>query len=239
MMLSLLSGVIVGYVLAIPPGPVGVTVLKSGMRGDEKCGVSIAAGAGVMDILFCMIAILATSAIFQTLEQFFSHYPLAQLSFQAVVVAIIVAYGILQFRSSDSSTKNKAPKKSLLYEYSRRLQSNGPFFLGVGIALANIANPTFLPSLGYTTMGVQHFGLVGASFVDSVLFSLGFGIGNFCWLYSLLRFVSHYRSRFSPALTLRIHQFAGLTMIGVGTYLGYRVLLVTKWAELLRTLMTF
>lgn len=239
MVLSLLSGFVVGYVLAIPPGPVGVTILKSGMRGDKKCGVSIAAGAGAMDVLFCAFAIFTTSALFQTLDVFFANYPFASFIFQAAVVTAMVIYGILQFRTPNASGEITTNKQPLLGNLVQRLQRNGPFFIGVGIALANIANPTFLPSLCYTAVGVQHFGFVGVTPVDSALFSLGFGVGNFCWSYTLLRSIMHFRSRFSPSFTLRLHQFAGLTMIGVGTYLGYRVLLVTKWAELLRIAFAF
>lgn len=239
MILSLLAGIVVGYVLAIPPGPVGVTVLKSAMRGDKKCGVSIAAGAGFMDIFFCLLAILATTALFETLQSFFADYPVAMVGFQAVVVLGTVGYGILQFRTPKSAADVPQPKQPRLSQLAIRLQQNGPFFLGVGIALTNIASPTFLPSLCYTTMSVQHFGLVSASILGGVLFAIGFGFGNFAWSYTLLRVILHFRSRFSPALTVRIHQFAGLTMIGVGTYLGYRVLLVTKWAELIRAALAF
>ncbi|MCZ2132381.1 MAG: LysE family transporter [Bacteroidetes bacterium] len=239
MMLSLLSGFVVGYILAVPPGPVGVTILKSGMRGDEKCGVSIAAGAGAMDVLFCAFAIFATSALFLTFDGIFADYPFALLIFQAIVVAAMVIYGVLQFRIPKTSVEAASNKQPLLGNFIQRLKRNGPFFLGVGIALANIANPTFLPSLCYTAVGVQHFGFVGPMPIDSVLFSLGFGVGNFCWSYTLLRTIIHFRSRFSPSFTLRLHQFAGLTMIGVGTYLGYRVLLVTKWAELIRWVFAF
>lgn len=239
MIVSLLTGLVVGYVLAIPPGPVGVTILKAGMRDDRRSGVASAAGAGAIDAVFCIVATLMTSAFFETLQLFFRDYPLAMLVFQAVVVVAMVGYGALQFRAPKSAADITSPNPGRLAELTARLQRNGPFFVGVGIALANVANPTFLPSIAYTAMSVQHFGLVGSSAVDAALFSLGFGAGNFAWSYSLLRFILHYRTRFSPALTVRIHQFAGLTMIGVGTYLGYRVLLVTKWAELLRTVLTF
>jgi hypothetical protein len=115
-----------------------------------------------------------------------------------------------------------------------RLKHGGPFFLGIAIALANIANPTFLPSLAYTCMFVQHSNMIAVSSLDSVLYSIGFGIGNFAWMYILLRVLLHFKAKFSVEFTMRIQRFAGLTMIGVGTYLGYRVILFTKWPEIIR-----
>jgi len=236
MVFSLLLGTIVGFVLAVPPGPVGVTTLKAGLRGDERTGVLIGFGAGVMDFFYCLFAMLATSAISSSLQSFFSEYPLAIIIFQVLCVLILVGYGILELRNARTShCQSTQMQPSRLRKAAERLKKNGPFFIGVAIALMNIANPTFLPSLAYTSMLIQHSSFFDNTILNCLMFSVGFGFGNFGWLYALLRVVLYYKERFSPEFTLRIHRFAGFTMIGAGTLLGYRVIF-TKWPEIARLL---
>jgi threonine/homoserine/homoserine lactone efflux protein len=248
MIISFLTGAILGFLLAIPPGPVGVSVIRIALKDDRRGGILVGIGASLMDVLYCLFAMLFTSAFFSTLEYFFVTYPFAMLLFQGICVAGMVLFGLMQFRnpkqinpqaSSCAGIEPPAPRLSAFRRLIQKMQHHGPFFLGVGIALTNIANPTFLPSLAYTSMFVQHQHLVEISTAGSLGFSIGFGAGNFGWMYLLLRLIMHFKARFSSEFTLRIQRFAGLTMIGVGTYLGYRVILVTKWAEILRLLFAF
>ncbi|MBK9247681.1 MAG: LysE family transporter [Ignavibacteria bacterium] len=235
MIVTLLVGVAVGFILAIAPGPVGVTILKSGLRGDQRSGALISFGASFLDFVYSLLAMLTATMFFGTLQALFVNHPIIMFFFQLFCIAAMIIYGFMQFRTTtltQESTSARNPNS--LIAFTTRLKKNGPFFLGVGIALANIANPTFLPSLTYTSMLVQHSSLIETTVLGSVVYSIGFGLGNFGWLYGLLRVVLHYRERFSPSLTIRIHRFAGATMIGAGAILGYRVLLLTKWTELLR-----
>ncbi len=234
MIVTLLVGVAVGFVLAIAPGPVGVTILKSGLRGDQRSGALISLGASFLDCVYSLLAMLTATMFFGTLQSLFTNHPIIMFFFQLVCIAAMIMYGLLQFRTPSAKQDTAARNPTSLIALTTRLKKNGPFFLGVGIALANIANPTFLPSLTYTSMLVQHSSLIETTVLGSVVYSIGFGLGNFGWLYGLLRVVLHYRERFSPSLTIRIHRFAGATMIGAGAILGYRVLLFTKWTELLR-----
>ncbi len=234
MIVTLLVGVAVGFVLAIAPGPVGVTILKSGLRGDQRSGALISLGASFLDCVYSLLAMLTATMFFGTLQSLFTNHPIIMFFFQLVCIAAMIIYGFLQFRTPSANQETSARNPTSLIALTTRLKKNGPFFLGVGIALANIANPTFLPSLTYTSMLVQHSSLIETTVLGSVVYSIGFGLGNFGWLYGLLRVVLHYRERFSPSLTIRIHRFAGATMIGAGAILGYRVLLFTKWTEILR-----
>ena len=191
MLVTLLIGIAVGFVLAIPPGPIGVSVIKIALNNDKRGGILIGIGASLMDMIYCLIAMLFTTAVFGSLQYFFDTYPFAMLLFQGFCIAAMLIFGLLQFKtpkfSSTSPDLEKNIGNSPLKRIMERLKQGGPFFLGIAIALANIANPTFLPSLAYTCMFVQHSNMIAVSSLDSVLFSLGFGIGNFAWMYLLLR----------------------------------------------------
>ncbi|MFM7158502.1 MAG: LysE family transporter, partial [Bacteroidota bacterium] len=189
MLVTLLIGIAVGFVLAIPPGPIGVSVIKIALNNDKRGGILIGIGASLMDMIYCLIAMLFTTAVFGSLQNFFDTYPFAMLLFQGICIAAMLIFGLLQFKtpkySSNSSDMAISIDNSPLKRIMERLKQGGPFFLGIAIALANMANPTFLPSLAYTCMFVQHSNMIAISSLDSILFSLGFGIGNFAWMYLL------------------------------------------------------
>lgn len=220
--------------LAVAPGPVGVTILKAGLRGDRRGGTLISLGASVLDCFYSLLAILTASMFYSSLQTLFVNHPIVIFIFQVLCGVAMIVYGVFQFRITTAPRSLKTPSSSSLRTIIANLQKNGPFFFGVGIALANIANPTFLPSLTSTAMLVQHYSLVETTLLGGIAYSIGFGIGNFGWLYGLLRLVVHFKDKFSPSFTIVIHRFAGATMIGAGALLGYRVLLFTKWTELLR-----
>lgn len=239
MIISLLAGIILGVIIAIAPGPVAVTAMKTGLNKGTKEGGLVGLGTAFVDFSFCLGAIFATSAALSVVDNFSLSYPIITLSIQLLVVLGIVIYGITHLKSSKPVvTDNVEPleRKNKILVF---LSSKGPFFVGLAVALANIANPSFMTSLAYFTMQVQKFGLIENTPIGKFAFSLGFGIGNFLWIYALVRTLVHFKSRMSDQMMLRIQKFAGVTLIGFGTILGYRIFELTKWSEILRILIAF
>jgi threonine/homoserine/homoserine lactone efflux protein len=236
MITALLSGIIVGFILAIPPGPIAVAVMKSGLKDTFRKGIGIGFGAALMDILYCLVLMLATSSIVDETTSLMNNNQLLVLFFQIACVAIMIGYGILNLRVKRTPlpVEGAVKKRSLV----DRISDRGPFFIGVGISLTNLANPTFLPSLAYMTVLMQQYGAVDARMSDHILFSFGFGVGMLGWISLLLRMMIRFRDRMSPRFIEGLHRFAGLTFIGFGTYIGFRVFSVVKWPELLRLALT-
>ena len=239
MIIALLAGLIVGVVLAIPPGPVAVTTVKLTLDNGRRHSLIAATGTAALDVLFCLISIFAASLALGLLEDFTKNNQVLYLVFQVSIVAIIVVFGILQIRKKKEIIKPaefKPPKK---LKFIENLPKKGPFFLGIAVALTNIANPGFLPSLTYVSMNAKAFGLVDDFIGSKLIFSLGFGFGNYLWLYILTKVVSHYKAKMSDLTLARIHEVAGYTLIGFGTILGWRVVTFTKWGEILKVAFAF
>ncbi|TAL67493.1 MAG: hypothetical protein EPN82_14545 [Bacteroidetes bacterium] len=237
MLVSIIAGMIIGIIMGIPPGPVAVTAIKLGLNKGMKHSVYASLGTGLMDVFFCLISMFAASAIVSLVTNFFNGYPIVLLIFQIVVIVSVIVIGLFQFRIKDElpNTDNDIikPKTKFLDELAHK----GPFLLGFAVAVTNIANPTFLPSMAYVTMNVHSFGIIENSALNNVLFSVGFGLGNFLWLYIVVRILLHYRGKMSPQFMARIHQFAGFTLIGFGTILGFRAFI--HWAEVLKLAFLF
>ncbi|GMV53266.1 MAG: LysE family transporter [Flavobacteriales bacterium] len=230
---AIIIGLAVGYILAIPPGPIGMASIRTGLREGGMPALKLALGAGIFDIVYCALAMVATSAIVRWLEAIEHISPLAPVAIQLVIVGVMIGFGILQMK--DREPRNAEPsttaKPSRIAEW---LKGHGPFFVGVGFALANLANPTFIPALAAMTTFIQKFGWFESTVANNVVFSIGFGIGNFLWLFTLVRLVLALRHKMTPTFLRRIQQLSGVTLIGFGTFYGIRIIALTKWPELLR-----
>jgi threonine/homoserine/homoserine lactone efflux protein len=239
MLFALLFGTIIGFILALPPGPVSVTAIKLGLFNGKKPGTYLAMGTGLMDFIYCAIAIFATSAAIGTIEKFSTDYPHLMLFIQLFIVLAFVIFGIVTIRvkskDSDIDELDNLNNSKLVKSFERK----GPFLLGIAIALTNIPNPTFLPSLAWITMQVHSLKLFSSDALNNLFFSVGSGLGNFIWLYTIIRLIVRFKTKLSPQMIIRIRQFAGFTFIGFGTVLGYRILTVTHWPEIIRVIFAF
>ena len=234
--LSILFGFIVGVVLALPPGPVGVSAIEIGLFQNKKAGFHLALGNAIMDFLYCLSVIFATSAAISTLSSFSKDYPAAYLVFQIGAISALFIIGFLNLKAKKRKIKKSEQATS---GYASKLGKKGPLFLGIAIALTNLANPTFLPSLAFVTVWVHEAGMTSGGAVSNFLFALGFGLGNLFWVNFLASITNKYKHKFSSNMIFRIKQAAGVTFIGFGTFLGFRLISLSKWPEMLRLLLAF
>ncbi len=239
MLIALLAGIIIGFILAIPPGPVAVTAMRMSLDKGIKHGILTALGTGFMDFVYCLIIIFATSAVLNLVNAFFDEHPLILLAFQLFVIAAIIIYGIVNIKLKNKIINEEKTRTKRKYGFISRLSHKGPFLLGIAVAMANIANPTFLPALAYVTVNIQKFVLPENTALNNFIFAISFGLGNFLWLYLISKVLLHYQEKMSTQTLARIHQFAGITLIGFGTILGYRVITLTHWSEIIRFAFAF
>jgi threonine/homoserine/homoserine lactone efflux protein len=239
MLMAIILGAVIGYVLAIPPGPIGMAAIRTGMRQGWSAAVKLSIGAGLFDILYCSVAMLATSAVVDLLNSLERSNPFVTVVIQIVVVAVMIVFGVMQMKERPIPATDEVRPALIPTGWLDRVKSHGPFFVGVGFALANLANPTFFPSLAALSTFIQKSGWYLPSFANNLLFSVTFGIGQALWLMTLVRLLLMYKHRMTPKFIHRIQQFTGITLIGFGTAYGIRILTVTKWSELARLVLAF
>jgi threonine/homoserine/homoserine lactone efflux protein len=231
---SLLSGICIGILLAMPPGPVGITAIKLGLFNGQKSGTQLAFGNAIMDFLYSLLAIFATAAATQLINSLAHTYPLSSLVFQVLIVLTLLIYGFVSLTTQYKEIDYTNPDQKFENNFLQSLKSRGPLLLGVAIALTNLANPTFIPTLAWITVQVHKYQIIQNSTMSNLIFALGFGLGNFLWIYTLVKVIVKYKERLSDKMLIRIRQFTGVTFIGFGTIMGYRLLTITKWSEIIR-----
>ncbi len=240
MIAAIIVGIIVGFVLAIAPGPVSVTAAKTTLSNSKRSAYLLAYATATIDFLFALIATFAASAVSSVISSFAEQNPLLIGILQISIVVGFIVFGIYSLIKSKSlnidSIENQVDKGN---KYLSQLQTKGPFIFGLAIAFSNIANPTFLPSLTYISLQVQTFNFFVINAANKFMYSLGFGLGNFLWLALLVNVISLNRHKMSVKFQQRIHQFAGITFISFGTILGYRLFQLVHWPDLVRIILAF
>jgi threonine/homoserine/homoserine lactone efflux protein len=143
---------------------------------------------------------------------------------------MLVFLGIKSLRTRKTLTDLESAEQKVELRIKKKFGLHGPFLLGV---LLYLANPTFLPYwLGVSGL-LQRYGLLIPNSTNFFLFSIGVGVGSALWFYLILVFLLKRAVALTPAIINGIYRFSGVTLLGFGSYLGYRLVTVTNWTPLL------
>lgn len=239
-LVAALIGAVVGFVLAIPPGPIGMTTIKMSAFNTKRNAYHLISATSLMDLIYILLIFFMTSVIIEALKNFSSRFSLITIILQIIIVLIFIGFGIYNLIQKKEKAKpeelaNTKPKISFLDKLSNR----GPFFLGIALALSNLVNPSFLPFLGFITIQIAAWNIFPLNIANKIIFALGFGIGNFLWLYTLINIISANKHRMSKNFLQRLRQLTGITFLSFGTYLGYQIFRFLPWREILHVISIF
>src|SRR5437764_7548578 len=173
MVTALLVGLVVGFVLVMPPGPIAMAGMRQALAGQTREGLALVLGAAVMDSGYALLAAFASSALVEALWDMMLHHAWTLLAFQGGCIVVLVVVGLHYCRSSRHRGAARAQP-----EARGRLRGDvSPALSGVLLALTNLANPLFLPSLIFVMSLLPVRGWVGHAVGPHVLYALGFGGG--------------------------------------------------------------
>jgi threonine/homoserine/homoserine lactone efflux protein len=227
--MALVFGFVIGYVLAIPPGPLGLAAIRYGSRGSLAPVAALAVGAGALDVVYCLLAMWTSGGILTLIA------PVSQsggtgsyvVGTQLVIALGMVVAGVILFRSS-----RRAPRASKVDDSpgwtSRigRSKAFVPLLAGVGFAVANVANPTFLPSLVVLSGSIRSAGILDSTSADVIGFSLGFGVGNALWLVTLGMLTRRFHDRLVKRILPHVQTAMGVLLAGAGVFYIARIVSV-------------
>lgn len=233
MLTALVVGIVLGFGLSVPPGPIAVAVIKQALDGNYRNGTSIAAGAAIMDILYTLVAAFASSALVVALKDFIVGHQVILVGFQVVCIGVLIFLGLKYFKATTKEVVESAQKEKIQEEKARRLGLRSPIMVGIMIAITNLASPTFLPSLMFFAGMMHAKGFIGGSHWESVLYAVGFGVGAGLWFFVLLKTLYALRAKLPPRFISYIYYFAGGTFLLFAGLLVFNVIRTTEWSRLL------
>ena len=232
MIIAPIAGIVLGFVLSIPPGPISVAIIRKGIDGDRDFGRMIGIGAAGIDILYALIAAFASSAIITTLGDFLAGNAWFELVFQVVCIAILLYLGYKYFHATARDMQASTAIEEEQEDKAKKFGATSGVMVGVFMALMNLANPSFLPTM-ITVAGALHAeGILTSSPAVAVLYSLGFGAGVLLWFLLLLRIVVHMRTRMPLNYFTYVFKFAGGAFYLFALVIAVRVVVDTSWSAL-------
>src|SRR5437762_1827471 len=228
MVTALLVGLVVGFVMVMPPGPIAMACMRQALAGQTKEGLALGLGAAVMDSGYALLAAFASSALVEALWDMMMHNAWALLAFQGGCIVVLVVVGLRYCRSTTHGDAARARPEAR----SRPRGDASPYLSGVLIALTNLASPTFLPSLIFAMSLLHVRGWVGHAVGDHVMYALGFGGGGALWFVLLLRTLTHLRAKVSPTVIPMMYTVAGGVFLLFAGMLTYHLVTTTAWSRL-------
>ena len=232
MILAAIAGIVLGFSLSIPPGPISVAIIRKGMEGNPEAGRLIGIGAAATDIVYAVIAALASSAILRSVGDFLNGSAWFELIFQIVCIGILLFLGYRYFHVTARDLAETAEEEEQQESTARRYGATSGLMLGVFMAVMNLANPSFLPTMIAVAGALHAESILTTEPLSTAGYAVGFGLGVFLWFLLLLRIVVYMRRRLPVAYFRYIFRFSGGAFFIFALIIGIRVVIATDWSAL-------
>ena len=197
----ILLGLFIGFVAAIPLGPVNVFVVSQTLKHDFFHGFLAGLTTSIMDTVYCLVALVGLSR--------FTFNPTPYIGWMkggATILLIGLGWRLIrQARKAESPALEENPL----------IKSSRPI---IGVVLLYISNPTlyafWIAAAGTAT---AHHVVSNRGWIP-VLFALACGLGSMIWYLLLVRYVAKHQDKIRPATFKKILIIMGIVLIGFGIY---------------------
>ncbi len=199
--LALLVGLAAGFVGAIPPGPLNVTIIRKTSAGAERDAFRVALGGALIDFLVCLLVGLGFSWILEKVLT--SRWP------RLVLALFLVAYG-LKILIVDRRRDGDRPGVPVP---QRKEGARFPFLTGL---LQGAANPALVVNWTLFIGFLVSHRLLHAGLGAGAGFALGVGVGVFLWFLVLIELVERLKSHPAGEWIRKSTVLAGLLLVAFG-----------------------
>ncbi len=191
----LLKGIVLGFSIAAPVGPIGVLCIRKTLEHGRLSGFCSGLGAACADSIYATIAAFGLTAI--------SNFLLAGQSWFRLIGGCFLLYlGWKTFVAKSAPGSKEIPHTTLLNDFL------STFFL-------TITNPMTILSFLAVFAGLGVTALKG-SYMDAVGLVLGVFLGSAAWWFLLSEGVTLFRKKVSQKVMTWINRVAGAIIISFG-----------------------
>lgn len=157
-MSAFLLGALAGLAVAMPVGPVGVLLMRSGLVDGLRVAVAAACGIATVDLLYGVVAVAVGAPVSGLVE---AHERAIRVVSAAVLVAIGV-YGLLRRPQPDQAREPGS--------------THGTYLRFVGLTAVNP-----LTAVTFTTVAIGMAAGLGGAWSAAVAFVAGVGLASLTW----------------------------------------------------------
>ena len=196
----LAQGIVLGFSIAAPVGPIGVLCIRRSLQNGFKSGLASGLGAATADAVYGMIAAAGLTLAADFLKQ--------QQIWLGLLGGIFLLYlGVQTFRSQAPEMQEDEKKSNSIV---------GDYFSTFILTLSNpVTIFSFIALFGGMNAGADtKFG--------AFILVLGVFSGSALWWLTLSTSVSLFRKKFSPQVLLWVNRIAGGVIIGFSVLMLWR-----------------
>jgi len=237
MLVTVIAGIITGFIVSIPPlGPIAFALISKGFRGELKEGMAIAFGSAFMDMVYAMIAFSGISLLFILLpdgvEDFYlNHMTGVQIALIYLGCFVVVVYGFrimkvkvdfeeLETRKAEIVHQAEVKAEEFVHKHRVQLKKDanlfGMFVMGIMLCLSSITLPaSWIAIIGY----IKSFNFIESNFLGGLVFSAGAFAGTALWFFTLLRLITGNKHRINRATVGKLNVIAGFILLILGLIL--------------------
>lgn len=222
--MSVLSGMLLGFVLALPPGGVVLVGLNLALRKGGRRASPYAVGVMLVDSAYAFLAVIGAHGLVEGYGEVTRSVPAVLLAIQGLIVFGLVGYGLLlMFRATPILRCSEEGDFSVSTRAGFRFL-RGPLAMGFGMSLSNLWSPTFLVALAIVATQARSAGVETGNHAAAMLYAGGYGLGGALYLLLAMRLVDRWTRKLNDRHFLWIQRAAGLAFAVLGLVLMIQVL---------------
>jgi threonine/homoserine/homoserine lactone efflux protein len=196
----LIKGLIIGFSIAAPVGPIGVLTIKRTLTNGRTSGFVTGLGAAMADTVYGIVAAFGLTAI--------SSFLLTQAIWIKLIGGLFLLYlGIKSFVTKPASKAASVNSKGLFHNFI------STFFL-------TITNPATILSFVAIFAGLG-LGTTNTNYTSSITMVIGIGAGSALWWLILSAVVSFFQSKITTNRLVWVNRVSGLIIISFGLFALY------------------
>jgi threonine/homoserine/homoserine lactone efflux protein len=203
-------GLISGFLVSVPVGPVNVTIINEGARRGFRWALMIGLGAAAMEVIYCAIGFAGFAA---ALESRALRTVIGLISF---FIMLVLGLRYLTAQSVPAMTRSVERVEDKLHPHSA-------FMIGFVRVLANPMVLLFWITLAAAFLSHE---VVGPDGLSKLIFIGGVGVGASGWFVLLSYVVAQRHQHFTTENLLRMSRISGGCLLLVALLLGTRIIVI-------------
>lgn len=211
---EIFTGLIFGMLISIPVGPINMTILNEGARRGFRWAALIAAGATVMEVIYCGLTLTSFASVFRG--------GVTQAAMEIFSFAFMLFLGV-KFLMVNSVPVVERIEHNIEQRIEEKLHPHSAFMIGFVRTLANVGIPVLWIILN-TTFASR--GWVANTLEAKLIYLGGVGGGVAFWLFGLAWAISLGHKKFSEKTMVRMERGSGIVLIVFamiqGIHLAYK-----------------
>lgn len=193
-----LRGIIIGFAIAAPVGPIGVLCIQRTLNRGASFGFVSGLGAATADACYGIIAAFSVAAVFNFLS--------AQKVWFSLAGGLYLGYlGIKAFRTVPDSRIETTNGMGRLSAY-------------LSIFVLTLTNPMTIFAFAAVFAGFG-FGNTAGNYSNAVILVIGVFTGSALWWFGLSSTTGLIRNKFNPTHLSWINRISGVVILGFAVYI--------------------